>query len=274
MGITLAKMEAESINAHKLTNEVRQGRYWFQRFDHQPSVSKLDGFTAPTGTAADINVARFRNGLNANYIVKGTQTLLAPLLDTAGKGLDISQDQTDNDGVEYVFGGNTANNPYALTVSPSVAQQAAGAINNGFLKLKLRIADVSGTDDLCIGYRKQEASQANVDDYDEGAWVNVNLGALQVETIKNNAATVTTVGTGTWLDDATHTVEVKVLGTQVRFFYDGTEITGLPAFSFDVGEVLVPFLFFLQATTTPGKVWLVEGEGGALKSVHAEGRPS
>jgi hypothetical protein len=264
MSVPLAKQGDASINALKLTDEIRYQKYAFERIDHQPNLFKADGFSDPTGTAADINSFVFRRGLAGKYIVKGTQTLLGPLLDTTGKGLDISQDQTDNDGVEYVFGSNDSNSPFAFTVGT----------HNAFVKLKFRIADVSGTDDCALGFRKVEAAQANLDDYDEAAFINVILGAIKVETILNNAATVTTDTGLTWADDATKTLEVRLIGRRVYFLVEGSPVSGLPAFSFDSGEVVNPFFFFLQATTSPGKVWWLEAEMGLLKTVQTKGLPS
>jgi len=264
MGVGLRKLDAAAVNAVKLTDELRQGKYFYQRFDHQPTATKLDGLTPATGTTADINVVTFRNGLSCLQYVVVTQTLLAALLDTTGKGLDISQDQTDNDGVEYVFGSNNSDSPFAFTVGT----------HNPFFEIQFRIADVSGSDDLLVGFRKVEAFRAAVDDYDEMAAFNVILGDIKVETILNNAATVTTDTGLDWADDATKKLRVEVVGRQVNFYVDGTRVTGLPAFSFDTGEVIQPFFHFLQATTTPGKVWWRYAEGGLLKTTNATGSPS
>lgn len=241
-----------AVNPTKLSDGLLNGTYAWCRMDHQPSISAPNGYGDPTGTTGDINRALFRCGLYAQYHVKGTQTLLGPLLDTTGKGLDISQDQTDNDGVEYVFGALNTYGAFVHTVSSST---------NVCFRVKAEIADVSGTDDFDIGWRKNEAFQANVDDYDEGAWVNVNLGQLYTETILNNAATTTTTVTGsTWADAATHTVEVCIKGRQAYYYYDGLPVQRTVTYNFDTGEVIQPFLFFLQATTSPGKVFLKEVE--------------
>lgn len=250
--ITGRKIYGGAVNATKLSTAQRQKKYIDCLMNAQPRLSKLDGFTAPTGVAADINVASMPCGLSWNYIVKGTQTLLGPLLDTTGLGLDISQDQTDNDGVELVFGALNATGNYTKTVGTDA----------GFcLRVKMKIADVSGTDDLAIGWRKNEASQANFDDYDELASINNILGQVYTETILNNAATVTTTATGTvWLDAAVHTEEVCISGRRAYYYFDGVRIQKTVAYDFDAAEVVVPFIFFLQATTTPGKVWLQEVE--------------
>ncbi len=242
-----------AVNPTKLSDGLLNHTYALCPMNAQPSLSAPNGYGDPTGTTGDTNRAAFSwCNLMAQYHVKGTQTLLGPLLDTTGKGLDISQDQTDNDGVEYVFGALNTRGAFTHTVSSAT---------NACLRVTARIADVSGTDDFDIGWRKNEAFQANVDDYDEAAWVNVNLGQLQTETILNNAATVTTTVTGsTWVDDATHTVEVCIKGRQAYYYYDDVRVQKTVTYNFDTGEVIEPFLFFLQATTSPGKVWLTSVE--------------
>lgn len=242
-----------AVNPTKLSDGLLQHTYIYCPMDSQPSLSAPNGYGDPTGITGDLNRAMMGScGLSWQYHVKGTQTLLGPLLDTTGKGLDVSQDQTDNDGVELMFGANNTLGRYVHTV---------GATTDACVRITARIADVSGTDDFDIGWRKVEAAQANVDDYDEAAWVNTNLGQLQTETILNNAATTTTTVTGsTWLDDATHTVEVCIKGRRAHYYYDNVEVQKTVAYSFDTGEVITPFLFFLQATTSPGKVWLTKVE--------------
>lgn len=266
MGVPLRKMDAASINAHKLVTRLKNHKYIYQLFNHDPICTTQLSQGVPTGTGGDINRAIFGGGgLVVDYIAKGTQTLLVPLLDRASTayGLDISQDQTDNDGVEWVFGGGlNFQNPFRFTL---------GTDTSFFAKLKMKIMDVSGTDDCAFGFRKIEASQANIDDYDEMACVNVQLGNVYVETILNNAATVATDSTVDWADEATKTIEVQVIGRKPSYYVDGVKLTGIPSYTFDSGEIVQPFLFFLQATTTPGKVYLQEFECGLLADVNSSG---
>jgi hypothetical protein len=247
MGIPTHRYGDESINAVKFTDDILEMGAGFYDGSVQPSVSALNGYGDPTGTTGDTNRAFFPGALSlaAQYHVKGTQTILGPLLDTAGKGLDVSQDQTDNDGIEYVFGTINSNSPFAWTVGT----------HNGFLEIRFEIADVSGTDDCAVGLRKLEAFQANFDDYDEGAFLNVISGDIKIETILNNATTTTTDTTQNWTDGETHTLRVDLIGRSVTYLIDGLPPTTTAAFTFDSGEVVVPAFFFLQATTTPGKVW-------------------
>lgn len=254
-GIHDRTIKAGTLKARSQSLALKDGSYTFTKFNHQPLLTVAAGYGNPTGVTGDTNYAHFKR-FSAQYHVKGTQTLLGPLMDV-DKGLDISQDQTDNDGVEYVFGSHLgASNPF---------RYVAGTSKPKFVRLKFRIADVSGTDDCALGWRKVEAFQANIDDYDEAAWLNVILGAIKKEVILNNAATVTTTLTPTWADDATHELEVRMIGRKAYFFVDGVE--SATPFTFDSGEVLVPFFFFLQATTSPGKVWWTELEIGDLEQV-------
>lgn len=254
-GIHDRSIRAGTLKARTQSAALKDGSYAFQKMNHQPILTVAAGYGNPTGSTGDANYAHFKR-LSAQYHVKGTQTLLGPLMDV-DKGLDISQDQTDNDGVEYLFGAHLGiSNPF---------RYVAGTSKPKFVRLKFTIADVSGTDDCALGWRKVEAFQANIDDYDEAAFLNVIAGAIKREVILNGAATVTTTLTPTWADGATHELEVRMIGRKAYFFVDGAE-AGAP-FTFDDAEVLVPFFFFLQATTSPGKVWWTELEIGDLEQV-------
>lgn len=254
-----------TIDARKLKTTNR--KYVFDNFQCKPIAVPLIGYGTPSGTASVINHV-YTGAQILEYSARGTQTLLAPVLEA--NGLEISQDQTDNDGVEY---------------TPGVIARQKGTFTVGtdapfFFRVRLKIADVSGTDDLCIGFRKLEAAQANVDDYDEACWLSVNLGDVIVETILNNAATVTTDTLFNAVDGDVVDLKVVVRGRAVSFFVNGFQIgstinrdgagaaitaqatTGAPAYNFDSAEVVVPFLFFLQATTSPGKIHLQEWEYG------------
>lgn len=258
MAIVGKQIELQTLNAKHFKDNVRKGKYAFYDGYTQPSLSAPNGYGDPTGVTGNTNRALFRGGLSALYHVKGTQTLLGPLLDTAD-GLDISQDQTDNDGVEYVFGSDSDFGPFTFKT---------GTDEPFFIRGKFKIADVSGTDDFWLGFRERETLQANFDDYTDAAGLNVILGDIYRETILNNAATVSTDTTLNWADGETHTLEVRVVGRNAYFFVDGVRpnITGAQ-YTFASGLFLVPSVFFLQATTSPGKVFLKELEVGHLSSI-------
>lgn len=218
-------------------------------FRNNPITSKRAGGAA-TGTAGDTNLLSVP-GADFEYHIKGTQTILAPVLTAVG--MDIGMDQTANDGIE-LSNGILAISPVAFVV---------GTDGPFEFSVRLKLADVSGTDDCAIGFRKAEPYQANVDDYDEMACLNVILGDIKIETILNNAATVTTDTTNNWADTETHTLTVKV-GTDraVTYEIDGAAPLVTAAYSFDAGEVVVPFFFFLHDIDVCDTVEIISWNAG------------
>jgi len=214
-----------------------------------PLIVKKTGAGAATGTAGDENLIMWP-GLTLEYHVLGTQTIVAPSM--AATGLDLnSLDQTADDGAEYCPG-ILASSPHVFTVGTDPAFM---------MRAKLSIADVSGTDDLAVGFRKLEAYQANVDDYDEMAALNVIAGDIKIETILNGAATTTTDTTDNWADAETKELEIHVSAAgAVTYLIDGVAPTTTAAFSFDSGEVVVPFIYVLNDTDVAGAVVLKELE--------------
>jgi hypothetical protein len=193
---------------------------------------------APTGAAGDENVMMYPEG-SLEWHVLGTQTLLAFL--PVATGLDISQDDTSADGTE-ICAGILASNRLAFTVGTDAAFYA---------KMRFDITTVAGTDDCAFGFRKAEAYQANLDDYDEMACLNVIAGTITIETILNGGTTTTTSTTDTWADAETHELEVRVSAAGVvTYKIDGRSPTTTAAFTFDDGEVVVPFLYILNNATT------------------------
>lgn len=227
--------------------EAIEGTYEDFATQAAPLVAcKANGAGACTGTAGDVNV--MSTGKTAfNYCIKGTQTIVCPVY--TANGLNIGMDQTDNDGVE-ITQGILSNARHAYTV---------GTDSDFYISVKFSIEDVSGTDDCAVGFRKAEAYQANIDDYDEMACLNVISGDIKIETILNNAATTTTDTTNDWADGETHTLEVRVSKAGVvTYFIDGTAPKVTAAFTFDNAEVVVPFMFMLNSTDVVGEVALKE----------------
>lgn len=226
-------------------------KYCLEKFDVQPICQVVNATTAlPSGTANTANIARFRD-YSYEYVAKGTQTIIG-MGALSSVGCSIAGDQTDNDGREIVFGGGiTSRAVRAYTVGTAF-----------FARLKFSIATVAGTDDCAFGFRKAEAYQANLDDYDEMAVLNAISGNITIETILNGGATVTTDTTDNWADAAVHELRVNVAADgAVTYQIDNAAPTVTAAFSFDAGEVVVPFMFFLQATASQtGEMHLIEFE--------------
>jgi hypothetical protein len=227
-------------------------KYIHEMFKVPFTLANASAGGGPLGTAGAINTLILANGNYFNYIPKGDgQTLTGPIW--VNPGLNIACDLTDNDGLELNHGVG-ASSPFLFTVGTDPAF---------YVRCRFTIADVSGTDDCAVGFRKQEANQAAIDSYDEMAVLNVISGNITIETILNNAATVSTDTTQDWADAATHALTVKVSSAGVvTYEVDDAAPTVTAAFSFDNAEVVMPFFYFLHATTAPGAITLLEWECG------------
>jgi len=241
------------VTGHQLGRTNLPTKGFFERWELPPVMAGFTKGGIPSGVTGDNNVMVCASGNVFIHNVKVTQTLLGPIW--LNPGIDISQDLTDNDGIEYasaIVAGS--GNPTVFTVGTDAAF---------FCRALINIADVSGTDDLAVGFRKLEAMQAAIDNYDEMAVIGLSnaTGDIAIETILNNAATTTTDTTDNWADAATHSLEVYVSSAGVvTYKIDGAAPSATAAFTFDAGEVVVPFIHLLHATTTPGSVKLYEWE--------------
>ena len=214
------------------------------------------------GAAGETNQWMFRCGNTLSVVAIGTQTLLGPVLSTSG--LDVSGDQTNNDGWQFRGRSSLAmgklNKDY-FTVGTSPAF---------FFKVKFSIEDVSGIDDLRCGFAKVEAFNANPDALDELATLAVMAGDIKTQTIINNATTVTTDitsgggdGAGNWADTATHTFQINVSAAGVvTYLIDGVAGTGAVAYTFDDGEVVTPYWFHRHDSDVGGAIVWQEFEFG------------
>ena len=221
----------------------------FVVFNTNPVTAKVAGGAA-TGATGDENVFA-ENGDNFEYHILGAgQTILAPSM--ISTGIDISLDQTADEGLE-IGQGITAGAKHAFTVGTDTF----------YMKVKFDIPDVSGTDDCAVGFRKAEAYQGAIDNYDEMAALNVISGDIKIETILNNAATTTTDTTDNWADGETKTLEIYVSSSGVvTYKIDGSAPTTTAAFTFDDGEVVVPFFYFLHDTDLAQNTALIEWDVG------------
>lgn len=225
-------------------------RYTLVDPSHTPVCTENDG-TAASGATGATNVMLL-DGVGFEYHIKGAgQTLLIPTI--AAGGLLASLDLTDDEGVEYTQG-ITARSKQAFVIGTDPAF---------FVKVKFTLADVSGTDDCAVGFRTAEAYQANLDDYNNMAALNVILGDITIETIDDNAATTSTDTTNNWADTETHELAVYVSAAGVvTYKIDGVAPTTVAAFTIDNGDTVVPFFYFLHATTTPGAMHIVSWQCG------------
>jgi hypothetical protein len=246
-----------NVNKYNYSDAINR-RYWdekyvFETFKQNPVYSSKTGGAA-TGTAGDENILILPTTA-FEYHVLGTQTIVAPVITASGLNMG-SMDQTADDGLELNHG----------ILSSQIPSFEIGTDAAFFLRTRFSIEDVSGTDDCCIGFRKVEANQANVDDYADMAVLNVISGNITIETILASAATVVTDTTDNWADLATHELQVNVSATGVvTYLIDGVAPTTTAAYTFTDGLNVMPFFYFLQNTDIAGAVPLMIWECGYLQ---------
>lgn len=250
-----------SIGPRKPRSAVRDRTYVFEPCNLNPALLGSDNASFPTGADTTFVRAHLPTGgvLGINI---GINTTFGPAYSNGNGGLSVLPTQTVDIGFGWVF--TTGFSPsaprnYTIGTSPSF-----------FFRMKFNILDVSGTDECLFGFRKSESFQANYEDYDEMAAFNIDAGNVFVETIINDGVT-SKVDTGIdWLDTETHEVKMVIgnPGTPlgyVEFFYDGDSIGANP-FTFDDGEVVVPFFQAIQAADLTQVYW-EEYEIGEVRTV-------
>lgn len=211
--------------------------YWFDNFKVNPTTSKVGGGAA-TGTAGDNNVLFTQFG-QYEWNVIGTQTILAPKAGTVG--LNLVQDVTNGDGIELCTG-VTALSPNAFTIGESPAF---------FFQTVFTVQDVSGVNPLIIGFRKLQAFDATLANYTDFAAIGIvgTAAKIQTETQLNTGGVVTTDSTQTVSDATAFQLKVKVSASGVvTYEFNYQEPTVVAAFTFDDGDIVIPFIRMVEST--------------------------
>lgn len=211
-------------------------KYWFDNFSLNPITAKVGGGAA-TGTAGDNNVLYSAFG-QYEWNVIGTQTILAPKLDTYG--LNLVQDNTAGDGIELCMG-QTAVSPMAFTIGSDAAF---------FLQTVFQVEDVSGTNPLIIGFRKVAAFNATLSSYTDFVSIGIvgTAAKIQTQTQLNTGGVVTTDSTQVATDAVPFQLKIMVSATGVvTYQYNYATPTVVAAFTFDTGDVVIPFIRFTEA---------------------------
>lgn len=221
-----------------INRRVWDQKYLFDNFQVQPTTSKVAGGAA-TGTAGDNNVLFTADG-QYEWNVIGTQTILAPSLDAFG--LNLVQDNTNGDGIELSVG-QTALSPMAFTIGSDAAF---------FMTFKFIVQDASGTNPGIIGFRKVQAFNATLSNYTDFASIGIvgtaNPNKLVIQTQVNTGGVTTTDTTQTVADGAVTALTILVDSTGVVTYqinYGAPTVTA--AFTFDTGDVVIPFIRFTEA---------------------------
>jgi len=196
-----------------------------------------------SGVAEAVNVLHGKAARLA-YAAMGTQTITAPVI--VADGLNIGMDQTDDDGVELWSHQHPADGlPFII-----------GSDAAFYFLCKFSIADVSGTDDFHIGFRRAGAMNATFDNYLDLASLGCEAadGTVDIVTIKNNGASGVTDTGDTILDGVAYQFKILVSAAGVVTYQHDIAAAGTlaaptttAAFTFDDGDCVVPFVHMLQA---------------------------
>jgi hypothetical protein len=249
--VTIGATGETTIGAGKVDQRQTDNTHTYETFNASPVVSQVSAAAGAAPDGGDEDVTAMCLGRNMfEYCNYNAQTLLAPTL--AADGLLCSLDLTATDGVEYGQG-ITARSKHAYTVGTSAAW---------YLKVGLKIVDVSGLAECAVGFRKTDAYNDALDDYTDVACLNVQGGTINIETILNGEATVATDTTKDWADNEEHVLEVYCTsGGVVTYKIDGDAPTKTAAFTFDNTDTVIPFLYIIQDTDTSA-VYLQSWECG------------
>lgn len=246
------RLQGGDLADHALNERKMSRRHLWLPFRTQPQAM-LKGNTGAvaSGLTGSVNLLSWPEGQIEQHILGAGQTIIVPIVEA--DGLLASLDLVNNEGAEYCAG-LVARNPGVFTIGTDPAF---------FVRARIKVADVSGSDELAVGFRKNQAYQANLDDYTDMAALNKIGGDLFIETILNNAATTSTDTTENWLDTETHELEVRVSAAGVvTYRFDGEAPATVAAFAFDTGDVVTAFCHILHDATTPGAIHIDYLESG------------
>ena len=206
---------------------------------------------APTGTTGAVNLMYLQDGcLMEQFILGAGQTIIAPRM--SANGLNIALDVVDNEGAEYNFGAR-ANAKHAYTI---------GTDDAFFIEATIYLTDISGVEPLAVGFRKVEANNAVFADYTDYAAIGMNKVTSATHVVMftelNAGGQTITDSTDNWGGDAAAckiAVFVSAAGV-VTFEINGVAASAAPAFTFDNGDVVMPFIHFLHSADTTAEVGL------------------
>jgi len=212
--------------------------------------SNLTTGAAPTGANGDINLMYMQDGCLMEQFIIGTQTIIAPRM--TANGLNISLDQTDDEGQEISFG-MRSNAKHVYTIGTSAAF---------FAEATIYVGDLSGCEPLLFGFRKVQANNADYTNYTDFYCLGLNnaTSATNVTVAGQiNGAGITLQDTGdAWGGDGTaQTLKVLVSASGVCTAEVGGVAVSTPlAQTFDNGDEIAFFCHFLHDTDLAGEVGL------------------
>jgi len=237
----------------------------YEKFKMPPLTANILAGGAALGATGDINLLQFQHNTFQEHLKGAGQTIITPVV--SAYGLDISHDLVSTEGSELNQGIHS-NAKHAYTI---------GTDGPFFVRAKIKPADASGCNPLVVGFRLAEAHQAAIANYDTYAYLGIvgtsNPNLIKAVSELAGAGAVTTDTLLTWADAAVKDLRVEVSAKGVVTY----SVNGLPCtipnalkLTLTSGIVVVPFLFFLHAATSPGLIHLVEWECGLVPQNRAK----
>lgn len=177
-------------------------------------------------------------------------------VDMDADGLDISGDQTEDDGFE-ILGGmfGASGRPMFPGVDPAFKFCAT-----------VGIEDLSGTDEFWVGWRDVTAPNAAFNSYSSYAVVGVDntSGDIHVETEDDGGGTTTTdIDVSAWPEGQGSAVKFCSLVSDagvVTHSVAGETDSSEPAYTLDNGEPVLPFIHFLHSSDVAGEIIVQDWE--------------
>ncbi|NIP44439.1 MAG: hypothetical protein GWN61_23880 [candidate division Zixibacteria bacterium] len=221
---------------------------------HDPVISVQADGTVASGVDTEVNVMHVGDGIMMEQYNIGTKTIIVPTI--SASGLLVSLDQTDDEGAEFGLG-ITTRSRCAFTAQTDAC----------FVEVTATFADASGVDPFYVGFRKLEGYNSTLGSYTDyfvlGVEGTANPNKIQFQTNLNGGVAATTDSTDTWADAATKTIRVNVsAGGVATGLIDGASPTTEPStFTFDA-DTIIPFIWFLHGTTSPGDIHITSFKCG------------
>lgn len=228
---------------------LRANTTWIEHFTQSPIMqSNVNTGAAPSGVTGDINLMCLQGGeIMHQFILGAGQTIVAPRMNNTG--LLVSLDLTVDEGAEYNWGVATSSkHSYTVGTSPAIT----------FI-MSFAVADVTGAGPILMGFRRNVANNASFAAYSDFAAIGldngINPGTIIIERQLNTGGVVTTNTTNAWVDGANHTLRIDVSATGVvTFGIDSVAPIATAAFTFDNGDIIIPFFHFLHDAVAPGAI--------------------
>lgn len=202
--------------------------------------------------ASAVSLIHFASGVTLAH-VSLLQQDIGPDMDA--DGLDIAGDQTDDDGVE-LFGGmfGASGRPLVPNVDPAFK-----------FCVEVNVEDLDGTDTLYVGFRDSAPPDVShtatlIDTYNSYFAIGLDNTSGDwhiIEEDDGDTHTITDVTLDALVESEATEVCVLVSDTGVATAtVEGASASDAPAYTFDAGEGVIPFVHLVHATAVADEVLL------------------